>query len=57
MVGLAAPIDAESKATVCTLVYNLLPHPPFFVFAAENLLSFLFTFLFCGRYSSWKVAS
>jgi hypothetical protein len=29
MVGLAAPIDTESKAAVFTLVYNLLPHSPF----------------------------
>jgi hypothetical protein len=29
MVGLAAPIDAESKAAVFTLAYNLIPHPHF----------------------------
>jgi len=54
MVDLATPIDTQSKVTVFTLVYSL---PPPLVFAAENLLSFSFTFLFCGRYSSWKVAS
>jgi hypothetical protein len=61
MVGLAAPTDAQSKVAVFTLVYNLLPstplHPFFLVFAAENVLSISFTFLFCGRYSSWKVPS
>jgi hypothetical protein len=52
MVDLAAQIEAQSKVAIFTLVYNLFPPPPTFVFAAENLLSFSFTFIFCGRYSS-----
>lgn len=52
MFSLETLIDAQSTITVLTVVYSL----SFTVLAADNTLSCWFTFSFCGRYYSWKLA-
>jgi hypothetical protein len=51
MEGLKTGVDAWSKFKVLTLVYNF-----FFMFLMLDAAHTpcWFTFLFCGRYSSWK---
>ena len=52
MVGLKTPIDAQSNTTVLTIVHSLYS---LVMLAADNTPSRWFTFLLCGRYSSWKM--
>jgi len=53
MEGLKTGVDAWSKFKVLTLVYNF--SFLFLMLDAAHTPSCWFTFLFCGRYSSWKV--